>query len=485
MQKTTVEIADGFYQSFSLPLNAQRCVNWVPVIPELTGLSNTALFDPPGISSFCTLPLSPCYGAQEMGNYAYFVNGSHLYRVDANGSYTDIGNIYSTSRVSIANNGTKMVIVNPGATAWVYDSSLGTLTQITDPDFITSDTVVFKDGYFIFTATNGRVFFCSEINDPLNFDPLKFGTAEIDPDDIIAAWVDHNELFVLGKKTTEQYQDVGGTGFPFQRIEGANSQKGCYAKFSLCTFDNTFLFVGGGNNETAAIWKAVGSSNVQKISTAAIDYQIQQFTRDEISTAFAWTYSWQGSFFAGFTFESSRIPSKTFVFDATSSALSGKMVWHERQTGMTDNRWRVNAIVAAYGKILVGDSVSGKVGIIQDGVYTDYGELRYRMKTSRPFFMDELPLFQGQMELTMESGTGLNNGLGSDPQLRFDYSDDGGRTYSYPTRRSYGELGNYDRLCIWRRLGRIPRHRVLRFITTEPVKSNLLKLCSYVDRGTQ
>lgn len=485
MQKVTVEIADGFYQSSSLPLNAQRCVNWIPVIPELTGLSNTALFDPPGIVKITQTPGSACYGAQEMGGVPYFVNGTHLYSISSSGAYTQIGDVNANSRVSMANNGTKLVIVNPGATAWVYDSETDTLQQITSTSYIESDTVVFKDGYFIFTASNGRVFFCSEINDPLGFDPVKYGTAEIDPDDIVAAWVDHNELFVLGTRTTEQYQNTGGTGFPFQRIEGANSQKGCYAKFSLVTFDNTFMFVGGGNNETAAIWKAAGSSNVVKVSTAAIDYQIQQFTREEIATAFGWTYSWQGSFFAGFTFESERIPSRTFVFDATASALSGKMVWHERQTGAFDNRWRVNAIVSAFGKILVGDQSSGKIGYFDADTYTDYGETRVRIKTSRPFFSDEIPLFQGQMELTMESGVGLTDGDGEDPQIGFDYSDDGGRTYSYRTYRSYGRIGEYLRLCIWRKLGRIPRHRVLRFMASAPVKTNLLKLCGYTARGTQ
>ena len=483
MQKTAVEIADGFYQSTSLPLNAQRCVNWWPVVPELSGLSTRALLEHPGITQFAYNDTGVFRGCENMGGIAYFVNGGYLYSVSSTGVSTRIGVISGSGYVSMANNGYKLAIVVPGDTLYEFNSTANTLTEVSDVDYIVSDSVSYVDGYYIYTASDGSVFFNSALNDPMNFDALDFGTAEIDPDPIVSSHVNHNQLFVLGTDTIELFQNVGGSGFPFQRIDGGSIQKGCTAKFSVVEFDNTFLFVGGGINERSAIWKVVGSSQVQKVSTAAIDFQIQQFTAEEISTAFAWTYSWQGGFFAGFTFESTRIPSRTFVYDATASAFANESVWHERQTGSEDNRWRVGGILKAYGKILVGDNVDGRVGEFDQDAYTDYEEPRYRMKTSRPFFQDELPLFQGQMELTMESGTGLESG--DDPQIDFDYSDDGARTWSYPTARGYGKTGEYQRLCIWRKLGRIPRHRVLRFKTSEPVKSNLLKLCAYASVGTQ
>ena len=46
--RTPLEIAKGFYVSDSLPLSAQRCINWIPVIPQAAALNNRALFDAPG-----------------------------------------------------------------------------------------------------------------------------------------------------------------------------------------------------------------------------------------------------------------------------------------------------------------------------------------------------------------------------------------------------------------------------------------------------
>lgn len=482
--RTQLEIANGFYVSDSLPLSAQRCINWIPVIPQAAALNQRALFDAPGLTLFGTVA-GANRGAQEMKEVPYFVNGNTLYSVDALGVSTAHGTVEGAGRVSLANNGQFLVIVVPGGKAYAFDNVASTLNQITDADFRTSDTVVFKDGFFVFSASDGAVFFNSSLNDPFTYAGLDFGTAEINPDRIVALHVNHNELFVGGLETIELFQNVGGAGFPFQRIPGANIQKGVHAKFSLVEFDNTFLFIGGGLNELSAVWKVSGSSSAQKISTSAIDNAIQEFTRDEIANAFAWTYSAGGNFFAGFTLESDRIPNKTFVYDATTSALAGQQTWHERQSGVTDNSWRVNSIVAAHGQLLVGDSQDGSIGFIDKSNFTEYGDVMVQERASQPFQAGGLPIFAGEIQLTMESGVGLTIGQGSDPQIRMDFSDNGGRTFSSEFSRSYGKIGEYTSLPTWRRQGRIPRHRILRFKTSEPVKSVIIKLEADVEAGTQ
>lgn len=484
MARTPLEIAKGFYESDSLPLSAQRCVNWIPVIPQTTALNNRALFDAPGLTQFSSVT-GVNRGSQEMKGVPYFINGTSLFSVSATGISTSHGTIEGADQVSLANNGQFLVIVVPGGKAYAFDNVASTLIQITDVDFITSDTVVFKDGFFVFTASDGTVFFNSALNDPFTYDALDFGTAEIDPDRIVAGHVNHNELFICGSETIEIFQNIGGTGFPFQRIPGANIQKGVRAKFGLVEFDNTFLFIGGGLNERSAIWRVTGSSSASKISTSAIDNAIQEFNSAEIENALAWTYSSGGNFFAGFTFESSRIPSKTFVFDATTSALSGEQTWHERQTGVDDNRWRVNSIVLAHGRLLVGDSVDGRIGEIDKKAFTEYGNVIARERASQPFVIGGLPIFAGTYWLTMESGVGLTLGQGSNPQIRMDFSDDGGRTYSSEFFRSYGKIGEFKSLPTWRKQGRAPRHRIIRFKTSEPVKSVIIKLEATAEAGSQ
>ena len=80
------------------------------------------------------------------------------------------------------------------------------MVRITDPDWIVSDTVVFKDGYYVFTASDGSVFFNSALNDPLTYDPLDFGTAEINPDRTVDIKKNYREAMALFE--VESYDDA-------------------------------------------------------------------------------------------------------------------------------------------------------------------------------------------------------------------------------------------------------------------------------------
>ncbi len=470
-----LDIATGFYQSASLPLSAQRCINWEPQIPEVEALSQRALFDAYGIATKALTGATITginRGAQVVNKVPYFINERTLYSFDSAGVVTNHGPIDGEGRVSLANNGQFLVIVVPGVTAYAFNNVDSSLTEITDIDFQVSDTVSFKDGFFIFTASDGNQFFISNLNQPLVYSALDFGSAEVRPDKIIASHVSRNELRVWGEDTGELFQNIGGVGFPFQRVRGGDIQKGLHAKFSVIDFDNSFVFLGGGVNELTAVWRMSGG--VQKISTSAIDNAIQKYTEAEIADAFAFTYAYRGSYFLAFTFTSTTIPSKTFVYDATASALSGERVWHERQSGVTDDKWRVTSIVSAYGELLVGDSIDGRIGVLTKDLPTEYGNTVFRQKTSMPFQNDQFPLFVSDIKLKMESGVGTIAGL--DPQIKMEFSDNGARSFKIGGLRSYGKIGDYDQIPAWRRQGLIPRDRVLRFTTTEPVKNNLLRL---------
>lgn len=474
-----LEIATGFYQSVSLPLAAQRCINWEPIVPQATALNQRTLRDVYGID---TRALSGATitginrGAQVVNGVPYFINETALYSFTSAGVVTNHGTIVGSGRVSLANNGQFLVIVVPGVTGYVFDNEDSSLTEITDIDFRISDTVTFKDGFFNFTASDGSVFFVSNLNQPLVYDALDFGSADVRPDKIIATHVNHNELFVLGEDTIELFQNIGGSGFPYQRVKGGDIQKGLHAKFSVVDFDNSFVFLGGDVNELTAVWRVAGGG-VSKISTSAIDNAIQNYTEAEIAEAFAITYAYGGDYFLAFTFESTRIPSRTLVYDATTSALTGAQTWHERQSGVVDDKWRVTSIVSAYGDLIAGDSIDGRIGTFNKDTHTEYAAPIFRQKTSSPFNIEQMHLFVSELKLTMESGLGTIGGL--DPQIGMEFSDDGARTFSTRYMRSYGKIGQYNKVPSWRRQGFVPRNRVVRFTTTEAIKSTLIRLDAF------
>lgn len=484
--RVPLNIFTGFYESESQPFNSQRCINMIPIIPQAQSLNERALFGSDGLTEKVELT-GVNRGSILAHGVAYFVNGENFYSVDSDYTAVLIGTVGGAVRVSMATNTTidatvKIVIVVPGSTSYVYDSSLETVVPITDLDFLTADSVSFKDGYYVFTASNGLQAFNSDINDPTSFNALNRFTAEVTPDAIISSIVNRNELYLMGFETGELFQINAAIldGSVFQRVPGGTVDKGLHGKHALIEFDNSFVFAGGGRNEKTAIWKLTGSSSAIKISTSAIDSKIQEFNKEEISEAFAMSWSRRGQTFVSFTFESERIPSRTFVYNATTSALSGGSMWHELQSGVSDSRWRVSSIIPAHGELLVGDQSTAKIGVLDENVFDEYGDPILRQVTSQPYRQLDKAQFFDNIELTMESGVGLTSGFGSDPKIRMKFSNDGTREWKGEFPRSFGKIGEFGRLTVWRRQGRASKSRVLSFIMTDPVRCNILA-CSLFD----
>lgn len=500
-----ISIADGFYVDGSLPIASQECVNWIPQVPQANALSQAQLVGTPGIKEFTDTLGGASRGFHVMGGIVYSINGNQLYRVNSNLTADMLGTIDGAGRVSIDNNGQQMCIVVPNSISYIY-SVAGGLQVITDVDFTStlgpSEQVTAVDGYFIHfnnnsLASSSPIFFSSALKDGLSYDSLDFSTAEANPDAITGVHTSRSQLYVCGDTTVEPFANVGGADFPFQRISGGVVPRGIAAKFSLIDFNESFVFVGGGENEQPAIWQFTGTSAL-KISTQAIDNLIQELSDTEQKEIFATTYSENGGQFVNF-----HMKTRVMTFDASASQLSGTPKWHERQSKTASGLpapWRVNGIINAYGKTLVSDNQDGRIGELDRGTYTEYG-----VDINRPFSI--MPLQnQGKrvtvtrMEITTESGVGLprttvlnptteaftytfpftlagpNEVSGVTPQLVRSFSDNGGKEFSNETARSIGEQGQYNKRQIWRMDGQFDRFRVYRFSMNDPVKPVIIKM---------
>jgi hypothetical protein len=481
-----IDLGLGSYESPSVPFSAQRCINMYAVAARSKSLNDVALFSTPGIVSFGDVSGNVIVGSQGatvMNGVYYVVNNQKLYSIDSSGTESLLGTIVGATRVSMANNGEKLVIVVPGGNAYVWNATTTTLTQITDSDFRTSDTVCFKDGYFIFTATDSKVWFNSNLNDPLTYDALDFGSAELQPDNNVACFVNYDEVFILGEWSTEVFQNVAGSGFPFQRIQGAAYEKGCHARHTPIEWEGSFYFLGGGRNEKTTVFRAGTTAEPVNISTDAIDNEIQKFTPAEIAEAFSFSYSVRGAAFIGFTIKSVDIASKTFVYNVTASKLLGRDIWLEQQSGISDNYWRVNTVDYVYNKLLVTDLEDGRIGYLDIDTYTEYGNTILRVRTTGPIENNGQSAIIDSLELKADAGKGILSGQGSDPQVMLEWSDDGARTWSGEIWAPLGKIGEYYRRTEWRRLGRIPYDRVWRFKVSDPVPVTFMKATAEVRGG--
>lgn len=474
MTTTPLPIANGFYVSESLPVSAQECVNWYPVINSAPSLNQEILIGTPGTNQLATTGTTKQAnrGAHEMKGAAYFVNGTSLYKMNSDFTVNTLGTIPGTARVSIAGNGTQLIVLIPGGNGYIYNRSTDVFAQITDVDFTANGApqyVVFIDSYFLVT-TDSNKFIISASNNGLAWNALDFGSAESDPDDVVAPGVYKNQLFVFGTQTAEAFQNqASGADFPFIR-NGLFLSKGCFSPLSIINAQDTLMFIGGGENESPAIW-ALAGNGTQKMSTPAIENLLQRLTKTELTNVYAWAYAQKGAYFVGFA-----LPTTTIVYDLTSQR------WHERKSYVESEQaaHRVSSIITAYGRVLCADTVDGRIGEIDPDVYTEYGSNMIRSVATQPFQNNMLSIFVPSIELTIESGVG--NADSVDPMIVMERSKDG-KTWEAPRPRKIGKIGDYKRRAIWRRNGRAARFEIFRFTLSDPVKPVIIQLTANIVGG--
>ena len=488
--RTTIPIAQGFYVSESLPISAQRCVNWVPSVPQTSTVTDANLFSSSGIEQLVDGDFKDdCRGAHVLGDTAYFVISNNLIRLNrtivsgAEIFSTDIlGMIAGQDRVFMADNGTQLCIVAPpdnvtAGVSYIFTESPDTLTQITDVNFDgPASSVIYIDGYFVFHKSDGKKFFNSPLNDGLSgYDPLDFNVAEADPDQIRGLQRINNQLYVFGSETTQIFRNIGRAPSPFAPIAGAVIDVGVFSPQSIIRFATGLAFVGGGTNQSPSVWLIAGN-NKQRLSTKAIDNELAKVS--DLNLIFSWVYTENGADFLGIS-----TPSTCFVYDL----VNGR--WHERQSASDGSLgpYRVSHMVTAYERVLVGDTLSGKLGALNENIYLEYGQLVPRFVITRPFDNVGNPVRLAAIEAVIESGVGLANDItvnvsntetatgGYDPQITLSWSDNGGRTFTGTLSRSMGKIGDYYQRPIFNRLGRFPRQRVLKFEVSSPTKATFIK----------
>lgn len=440
------------YQLDSMPVSAQRLVNWYPEVQPPDANTKVALIPCEGLLAFATTGSDPIKGMIEMGGMAYVMSGRYLYSVTSTGTSTLIGGITIADRYSMQENGTQIVI-GAGADCWIYDTTNG-LRQITASGFLGADLFAYQDGYFIGMVPDTGQFQVCTLYDGTAWDAADVATAEGDPDNLVSLISDHLELWLFGSKTTEVWQNTGAAAFPFERL--TYMERGCGARNSVAKVGNSVFWL----DEIGIVRRAQGYQPVQ-ISDHGVEQTIASMS--DFSDAVAFTYSTNGHEFYVLIFPTGQA---CFVYDVASG------MWHERET-KEKSRYRANAYVRAFGKDLVGDYESGSIYELDSDTYTDAGDEIVRIATSPAIGSYEQKSFFGKLNVEFDMGKGLTSGQGSDPQAMLEWSDDGGRTWSNIHYRSIGQKGEYGTRAIFRRLGGAYK-RIFRLSVSDPIKAVFL-----------
>jgi hypothetical protein len=358
-----IPILSGIYADQAANLRTSLPVNLEPNIVE-SGLSKGYLGSPPGIASLTTGPGAD-YGSIVWNGVTYRVMGTKLVSVSDGGIVSVLGDVGATGPVRMDYSFDRLAI-NAGNRLYYYSSTLG-LVQVTDIDLGPVIDMVWVDGYFM--TTDGQSLVVTELNDPFSVDPLKYGSSEEDPDPIVGLRKTWGEIYALNRNTIENFQDVGSTGFPFQRNGAGLIQKGCVGSRAHCSFVETFAFVGGGRNEQIGVYLA-GAGRATKISSDEVDRRLAELTdaQQALIEVEALVQNDESQLWV-------HLPTQTLVYSFEASKQTQQPVWHVLASGANGDQAYVGRHLAlSHGKWQVG-SPAGQIGYLDQTVASQFNQV--------------------------------------------------------------------------------------------------------------
>ena len=455
-----IPIINGIYTDEASDFRTSYPKNLIPV-PKEQGISKGYLRPADGIVSFGTGPGIDRGGINWDGVY-YRVMGTKLVSIDNTGTATTIGDVGGSTQVAIDYSFDYMAIASNNQ-LWLYDGT--TLTQNTDPDLGTVLDVIFVDGYFM--TTDGEYLVITELGNPFAVDPFKYGSSEVDPDPIKGLLKLRNEPVALNRYTIEFFDNVGSSGFPFQRIEGAQIQRGVVGTHCACVFLDNIAFLGSGRSESPAVWLASSGQSI-KISTREIDQIIQGYAEDQLELVVV-----EAKVDKGHQHLFIHFPDQTLVYDGAASQAMQVPVWFSLSTSLTGTaQYKARNFVWCYDKWLVGDPTEARHGYFTNELSSHYGEVNGWEFGTTIIYNNGMGALFHELELVCLTGRAA---LGDDPTIITQYSLDG-EAWSMEKMRTAGKIGERNKRIVWLNQGNMRNWRMQRFKGTSDAHLSMARL---------
>lgn len=443
-----IPIVSGIFADSSPDFRTSYPRNMIP-IPKQQGISQGYLRPSDGIVQNGTGP-GYTRGGIEWEGVLYRVMGDQLVSIDADGNVTSLGNVgfgslepapmaYSFDRLAIAS----------GGKLFYWDGL--SLTQVTDPDLGTVLDVLWIDGYFM--TTDGANLVVTELNDPAAVDPLKYGSSEVDPDPINGIVRIRNEIYAVNRYTIEVFANVGGTGFPFQRIDGAQIMRGAIGTYAKAEFREAVAFVGGGKQESIGVFVGGGGSS-SKISTREIDEILNDYTTSELEAIYVEVRRDRSN-----DILMVHTPRVTLCFDAGATEALGQPVWYKLTSGVVENKYLARHHVWAYNKWCVGSPSDSRIGYLDGSLQTQWGDIVTWEFGTPVVYNNARGAIIHSLELVGLTGAGT---LSNAAKISAEYSTDG-NVWSQPKYVTAGPRGDRYQRLRWLRQGSFRQRRMYRF----------------------
>jgi hypothetical protein len=460
-----IPIISGIYSDPAGDWRTKYPRNLCPVIKG-TGVSEGYLRPADGIAEISTMG-ARARGAIIWNDTVHVVTGSTIGYLTPSGSWSE----YTAGDV-IGDFGHVKLAIGPDRLAiWTerylyYSTGYNNITRVTDPDLGVVFDGCWIDGYFL--STDGTYIVATDINDPMAINPLRYGSAEANPDKILGLDALSGEVYAFGRYTIEVFENVGGSGFPFRRISGAMVSRGVIGKRCYAKIGGTYGFVGGGEGEAPGVY-LMGAGASEKISTQEVDERI-------------WA-SYSG--IDPIIYVESRVGGdieqllvhleyETWCFDLRATKAAGVPIWF--RLGSENDTYAQREYVVRYPQFLIDkwvacSSFGPKIGRLSRDVTTQWGEPT-RWEFSTPIAYNEARgVAVHELELVALPG----RRSAAESTITTAYTHDG-TTWSPETPCASGAPGETQQRIVWRRCGRVKQSRIQRFKGTSDSAVSISRL---------
>lgn len=488
---TRIPLLSGAYQARSVIADAQRSVNLYVEgnPPETSPPTPFTLYPRPGLR---LLAHAPTFGigrnvyTDSQGNL-YMVAGQTIYYVDPSFALTAIGVIApGTSIVSMADNGTTILLVDGTTAGYTIDIASKSFATILDPAFYGGNWVNYTRTVFAINRPATKQFYISGSN-AVTWDALDFGEKTSSADPLLAAAALNDQLWLLGTKKGEVWYFSGDVNFPFQQLPNVVIEHGCAATYSIGQSDKFLFWLTQDKDGRPWIAQGAADYSVTKISTFAIDNEIRSYTK--WSDAVGYCYQIMGHLFYQIDFPSA---DKSWVLDKSNDQ------WNEYSSiDINGNHHRMNGFLSAYAyntNVMI-DWKTGNLYAFDPDTFTDNtmpvvcirgfphlgangNELSY------PGFMADMDVGEVPNMLAEDSGAAVGSPFSSAfsaafgpytseqgiPIVTCRFSNTRGKSFGDKRQRSLGSTGEYGKILKWDSWG-IARDGVFELEWAAPCKT--------------
>lgn len=263
---------------------------------------------------------------------------------------------------------TRLIAISDGTDLWLDDFVAVSCTRVTDVDLPTphQPCPIYINGYiFLIKADTGDIY-NSVVDDPTDWTPGDFMTAEISSDYTLRLVKARNYIVALGKNSIEYFYDGGvASGSPLTRNDSPYRSIGYIT--NLCEIGDVTYFIGQDEKGNVGVY-VIENFDVKKVSNSVVDRTLQTYssTANDKSNA---VLDKTGNTVSldGHTFYIIPTETTTWVFDVEEKE------WYEWKNS-DGTKLDIEASWAMYnGSMYVAIAGQTTVSIMNSSIFQDFG----------------------------------------------------------------------------------------------------------------